>query len=132
MVKNVIDVILHYRNALNHNVYCPYCICLTNFLFRIDKRKYRTLFITYMETYTFISNSKRTGTLISIDGSWTNILPTFWVTCVSLLLRIFKFYNSTRRLKIFINQYDFIVAYSVGYGFANRRIQRTPAGWIAR
>ena len=78
----------------NYTVYCHYSICDTNFLFRIDKRKYRTFFIAYMKTYTLMSKAKRTGTLISLDRSWTDILPTFCVTCVSLLFCIFKHYNS--------------------------------------
>ena len=130
MVKNVIDIILSYRKFLN--VYCSYSICLTNFLFRIDKRKYRTYFIAYMKTYTLMSKAKRTGALNSLDRSWTNILPTVCVTCVSILLCIFKYYNFIIRLKVAINQYDFIVAYSDGCSFTSRRIQRITARWVAR
>ena len=127
-----------YCNILNnkYTVYCTYCICVTNFLFRIDKRKYSTLFITYMETYTFISKSNGTGRLISIGGRWTNILPAFLVTCVSILLRIFKYQNSARKCCIIHtvetknchNQYYSSVGYSVGWSFANRRIKRITAG----
>ena len=129
MAKNVIDIILHYRKLLLllllHLFYY--------YFFRIDKRKYHTFFITYMETHTCMSKSRRTGTPISLDGSWINILSSFCVTCVSLLLCIFKYYNLTRsdlllKYTLFNNQYDFIVVHSVGCSFANRRVQRITAG----
>ena len=83
-----------------------------------------------MKTYTLMSKAKRTGALNSLDRSWTNILPTVCVTCVSILLCIFKYYNFI--IKVAINQYDFIVAYSDGCSFTSRRIQRITARWVAR